>query len=265
MPAMLTQILCRFAPRRHRVYRLISRLATERYQVYRVEGGLIYLNLHEHPMMVQVAMGTYEPAKQSMIRRYLRPGMTFIDVGANMGYFTLQAARIVGDSGRVVSIEPAPDNFRYLQRSIELNAYANTRAMQLALSDHAGTANLQILPLSTAHTFTALNPKYNDLPKVTVPITTLDAVVEEQKLERVDMVKIDVQEWEIQVLHGAIKTLRANPKLLIFLDLPKRIEMRRSIAELLAPFGYTYFPDCDERAPTRDIPPTGFEVAAMRI
>ena len=79
------------------------------------------------------------------------------------------------------------------------------------------------------------------------------------------MVKIDVQEFEIEVLRGAQQTLRANPQLVMFLDLPKRIEMRRVIAEFLAPFGFTYYPDCDEQAPTRDIPPVGFEVAAMRI
>ncbi|HEV2170738.1 MAG TPA: FkbM family methyltransferase [Candidatus Binatus sp.] len=262
---MIMQMLCRFAPRRHRVYRLISRLASQRYQVYRVEGGLIYLNLHEHPMMVQVAMGTYEAAKQAMIRRRLRPGMTFIDVGANVGFFTLQAAQLVGNSGRVISIEPAPQNYEYLNRSIQLNGYANTRALPIALSDRDGTANLQILPLSTAHTFTQLKPQYSNLPKVTVPTKTLDAVVAEEKLERVDMVKIDVQEWEIEVLRGSIETLQSNPQLVMFLDLPKRLEMRRAIAEILAPFGYTYFPECDENTPTREIPPAGFEIAAMRI
>ena len=262
---MLMQTLCKFAPRRHRVYRLISRLAANRFEIYRVEGGLIYLNLHEHPMMVQVAMGTYESAKHAMIRRLLRSGMTFIDVGANLGDFTLQAARLVGGTGRVISIEPAPENYSYLQRSIELNGYSHARALPIALSDREGSANLQILSLSTAHTLAPLKPQYSDLPKVTVPITTLDSVVAERQLTRVDMVKIDVQELEIEVLHGAEQTLRANPNLVMFLDLPKRIEMRRAIAEFLAPFNYTYFPDCDEQAPTREIPPVGFEVAAMRI
>ena len=64
---MLMQTLCRFAPRRHRVYRLISAWHRIRFEVYRIEGGLIYLNLHEHPSTVQVAMGTYEAAKKAMI------------------------------------------------------------------------------------------------------------------------------------------------------------------------------------------------------
>ncbi len=262
---MLMQTLCKLGPRRYRFYRLLSRLAANRYEVYRIEGGFIYLNLHEHPMMVQMAMGTYEPAKHAMIRRHLRPGMTFIDVGANRGYFTLQAAQLVGSAGRVIAVEPAPENYSYLQRSIELNGYRHTRALPIALSDHDGSASLQILGRSTEHTLAPLKPQYKDLPKVTVQIQTLDSVVAEQQLKAVDMLKIDVQELEIEVLRGAKQTLLASPRMILFVDLPKRIEMRRAIAEFLAPFRYTYFPDCDEGSPTREIPPAGFEVAAMRI
>lgn len=261
---MLMQMLCKFAPRRYRVYNWISRLAPNRFEVYRIEGGLIYLNLHEHPSTVQMAMGTYEPAKHAIIRRHLRPGMTFVDAGANFGVFTLQAARLVGSSGRVISIEPAPDTFKYLQRSVDLNRYANTRVMPIALSDRDGSANLQILRLSTAHTLAPLGPQYDYLPKVTVPTMTLDSIVAELALERVDMIKIDVQEVELEVLLGAERTLRANPQLMMLIDLPRSLEMRRAIGEFLRPFGFTYFPDCDESAPTREIPPVGLEVAALR-
>jgi FkbM family methyltransferase len=260
---MLMQTLCRLAPRRHRVYRLLSRFAPDRFEIYRIDNGLIYLNVHEQPMMVQMAMGIYEPAKQAMIHRHLRPGMTFIDVGANMGYFTLQAARLVGNSGRVISIEPAPQNFSLLQRSIDLNGYTNTIALPVALSDRDGSAGLQILGRSTEHTLAPL--KVTDLPRVVVPTRTLDSLIAEQKLSRVDMVKIDVQELELEVLRGATETLRSNPHLVMLLDLPKRLEMRRAIAEFLAPYGFTYFPECDESAPTREIPPAGFEVAALRV
>ena len=256
------QMLCSVAPRRYRVYRLLSRLAADRYEIYRVEGGLIYLNLHESAAMVQRAMSAYEPAKHALIRRHLRPGMTFIDVGANKGDFTLLAARLAGNSGTVISIEPAPDNHSILQRSIELNDYTNIRVLHVALSDRDGTANLQIGSTSGSHT---LSPEFNGLRTVAVPTRTLDGVVAEQQLGSVDMIKIDVQGLELAVLRGASQTLRANPGIILLLDLPKQSEKRRAIGEYLAPFGFTYFPDCDELAPTRDLPATAFEVAAIRL
>src|ERR1700735_2246232 len=176
---MLMQALCSVAPRRHRVYRLISRLAADRLEIYRVEGGLIYLNLRESAMMVQRAMGAYEPAKHALIRRHLRPGMTFVDVGANKGDFTLLAARLAGDSGRVISIEPEPENHSILQRSIALNDYTNINVMRIALSDRDGVADLQIGSTSGSHTLSA---EFMGSRTVEVPIRTLDGVLSKQQL-----------------------------------------------------------------------------------
>ena len=258
---MLMQTLCNVAPRRYRVYRLLSRLAPDRYEVFRVDGGLIYLNLHESAAMVQRAMRTYEPAKHALISRHLRPGMTFIDVGANKGDFTLLAARLTGPSGRVISIEPEPENHSVLRRSIELNDYANIAVLQVALSDRDGTADLQIGSTSGSHT---LSPEFNGSRAVSVPTRTLDAVAADNRLASVDMIKIDVQGFELAVLRGAAQTLTANPRIVLLLDLPKQDEKRRAIAQFLAPFNFTYFPDGNELAPTRELPAV-FEVAAMRV
>ena len=241
------QTLCSVAPRRYRVYRMLSRMAPNRYEIYRVEGGLIFLNLHESSAMVQRAMRSYEPAKHALIRRHLRPGMTFIDVGANKGDFTLLAAQLAGNSGRVISIEPEPENHSMLQRSIALNNYANIRVMQVALSDGDGTANLQIGSTSGAHT---LSPEFNGIRAVEVPTRTLDGIVAEEELGSVDMIKIDVQGFELAVLRGAAQTLRANPRIILLLDLPRQSEKRHAIGEYLAQFGFTYFPESDEDAPT---------------
>ena len=258
---MLMQALCSVAPRRHRVYRLISRLAADRLEIYRVEGGLIYLNLRESAMMVQRAMGAYEPAKHALIRRHLRPGMTFVDVGANKGDFTLLAARLAGDSGRVISIEPEPENHSILQRSIALNDYTNINVMRIALSDRDGVADLQIGSTSGSHTLSA---EFMGSRTVEVPIRTLDGVLSKQQLESVDMIKIDVQGLELAVLRGAAETLRSNPRIILLLDLPKQSEKRLAISEYLAQFDFTYFPESDEDAPTRDLPAQSFEIAAMR-
>src|SRR5690349_8944049 len=214
---MLMQTLCSIAPRRYRVYHLLSRLAADRYEIYRVEGGLIFLNLHESAAMVQRAMRSYEPAKHALIRKHLRPGMTFIDVGANKGDFSLLAARLAGKSGHVISIEPEPENHSMLERSIALNDYSNIRVMQIAVSDRDGVANLQIGSTSGSHT---LSPEFSGSRTVAVPTRTLDGVVAEQRLGTVDMIKIDVQGLELAVLRGAAETLRANPRIVVLLDLP---------------------------------------------
>lgn len=259
---MLMQTLCNVAPRRYRVYRLLSRLAPDRYEIFRVDGGLIYLNLHESAAMVQRAMRTYEPAKHALILRHLRPGMTFIDVGANKGDFTLLAARLTGPAGRVISIEPEPENHSVLRRSIELNDYANITVLQVALSDSDATADLQIGSTSGSHT---LSPEFNGLRAVSVPTRTLDTVVADHRLSSVDMIKIDVQGFELAVLRGAAQALKANPRIILLLDLPKQDEKRHAIAQYLAPFNFTYFPDGNELAPTRELPAAVLEVAAMRV
>ena len=259
---MLMQALCSVAPRRYRVYRLLSRLAANRYEIYRVEGGLIFLNLHESSAMVQRAMRSYEPSKHAIIRRHLRPGMTFIDVGANKGDFTLLAARLTGSSGRVISIEPEPENHSMLQRSIALNDYPHIKVLQLALSDGDGTTTLQIGSTSGAHT---LSPEFHGIRAVEVPTRTLDGIVAEEELGSVDMIKIDVQGFELAVLRGAAQTLRANPRIILLLDLPRQSEKRHAIGEYLAQFGFTYFPESDEDTPMRNLPAQAFEVAAMRL
>lgn len=81
-------------------------------------------------------------AVSELLRRLLRPGETFVDVGANVGYYTALASRWVGPSGHVLALEPQSENYARLQRSIELNVASNVRALQLAASDETGDARL---------------------------------------------------------------------------------------------------------------------------
>jgi FkbM family methyltransferase len=260
--AMLMQALCRIAPRRYRIYRLLSRLAPDRYERYRVEGGLIHLNLHESPMMVQRAMGVYEQDKTKLIRRLLRPGMTFSDVGANKGDFTLLAAKVVGPAGNVISIEPEPENYAYLRASIELNGYRNIRTFALALSDSDGTSRLRLAPKSGAHT---LSPDQK-IGNNTVPVTatTLDSLLDRSAIAKVDLIKIDVQGWELQVLRGARRTLRSNPAAVLLLDLPKQPGKRSAIGEYATELGLRLYRDFEFSAPTTTVPPGVTEIVAMR-
>src|SRR5262245_25241322 len=101
--------------------------AAGNYRPYFVEGGTIYLDIGESKMMRARALGRYESKKMSLVRNWLEPGATFIDVGSNKGDFTLLAAKVVGSDGRVLSFEPEPNNCYWIRKSIEANRYENIR------------------------------------------------------------------------------------------------------------------------------------------
>jgi hypothetical protein len=82
--------------------------ATGNYRAYFVAGGTIYLDIGESKMMRTRALGRYELKKMNLVRNWLEPGATFVDVGSNKGDFTLLAAKVVGSDGNVLSFEPEP-------------------------------------------------------------------------------------------------------------------------------------------------------------
>ena len=84
----------------------------------------------------------YEPEEMAFVRSVLRPGDTFVDVGANVGQYSTLAASIVGPEGRVFAFEPDPRNFRLLSRGVEANGLRNVTLERLAVSDRAGAARL---------------------------------------------------------------------------------------------------------------------------
>jgi FkbM family methyltransferase len=86
--------------------------------------------------------GLYEPQETAVVRAVLKSGMTFVDVGANWGYFTLLAAHLVGRAGRVLSLEPDPRLFQTLSSNVAMNRLSQVRALQLAAADAPGLLNL---------------------------------------------------------------------------------------------------------------------------
>jgi protein-L-isoaspartate O-methyltransferase len=83
-------------------------------------------------------LGSYEIDKQLAIKNSLKPGQVFYDIGANVGYYSLLAAKCVGNTGAVIAFEPLPRNIVYLTSHLRLNKITNTILLQKALSDHSG-------------------------------------------------------------------------------------------------------------------------------
>jgi FkbM family methyltransferase len=173
--------------------------------VYRTPEGLdVHLDFDEY-IQRSIFYGAYEPAELAFTRAILRPGDVMVDVGANLGIFTLVAARQVGDSGQVHAFEPVPANFRRLCENVALNGFGNVLTNQLAAGPALGELRLG-LDAVTEVTGTQMSGGYaagSSLRQLTVPMVPLDRYVAEQLSDRpIRLVKVDVEGYESEVLRG---------------------------------------------------------------
>ena len=163
--------------------------------------------------------GNFEPNELTWISQTLTEGMTVIDIGAHMGIYSMIASKLVGETGAVVAVEPSSREFQRLTFHVTLNDLKNVHCLPEAASDAPGEATLKVASEwnSGHNTFGGFSnssvEKAKDEP---VRMRTVDAIVAAQRLERVDVIKIDVEGHELKVLAGASETLaRFRPRVLI--------------------------------------------------
>lgn len=150
-----------------------------------------------------IKSGCLEPQTSALFGHLLRPGDTYVDVGAHIGFHTLVARHFVGESGRVVAIEPQPYNCQKLLANWQLNGFDNLALYVAAVGDYAGTVLLHHqLATDTSCLSLYLEP-VNDQPQVFyVPIHRLETILKEQKIERVRLMKMDVEGYELEAIEG---------------------------------------------------------------
>ncbi len=198
-------------------------------QVRTVDGIRWELDLREVIDASLFFSGSFEPRAERTIAGHLGPGMTAIDVGANIGYHTLRMARSVGADGRVIAIEPAPRAVARLRRNLALNTFPNVEVVVAALGDH--DAELAELQLQSSYPLSGRGAAERTLARV----ARLDTLVLERQLNRVDLIKIDVDGQEAKVLRGAGGTLERFRPALFFELTPSVVEAGGdSIEELFA-------------------------------
>jgi FkbM family methyltransferase len=140
----------------------------------------------------------------------LRPGGVFLDVGANVGFFTLIAAGLVGASGRVIALEPIPRTFELLRANLDLNGFTQVQAERLALGAAPGTVQLHLPPPEAHRDFLVTKVPVPGWEPVAVPCATLDEAVARWQLPRIDLLKIDVEGGEPEVIRGGRSALSSG-------------------------------------------------------
>jgi FkbM family methyltransferase len=159
------------------------------------------------------------------------PGQVVVDLGANLGVFATRAAKRVGPAGRVLAVEPHPDNFRRLQGNARRNGLVWLECVQAAAGDRDGETALFVHERGINHSIVRGSGE-----SVTVPLRTVDALVRERGLARVDFLKIDIEGAVPAALRGAVETIRRF-RPLIALERDSEAESE-GLDEILVSHGY---------------------------
>ena len=180
------------------------------------EGFLIRVDPADYAVGHTVARtGSYEPDVSATLRQLLPRGATFVDIGANIGWFSLLAASLVGPTGRVIAIEPNPRNVALLRQSAKDNGFDNIDVVAVALGERPGAAALET-DGSNGRLIPVDGPPAQAVEASFVVATyPLDTVLHEVGAGRVDAIKIDVEGAEPLVLRGATRTISENRPLLV--------------------------------------------------
>ncbi len=199
-------------------------------------GPAAGLRIDASGRMPGYVLGTADYEEQRWLTTHLKCRDTFYDVGANIGFFTLLAAKLVGSEGHVVAFEPLAANVEQLRRNVALNGFANVTVVAAAISarESVGLFSLGRSGRDQGKLVETDSPG----DSVRVPVTTIDAAVSSNLLRPPAVMKIDVEGEEINALRGARDTIiRHRPTLLVEVHWLAR-RFLDFVDETLIPLGY---------------------------
>lgn len=214
---------------------LLWQLAWEVFLIFRraLLGDMARFNVHGKYLAMSLSdksitrilfiFREYEPAETKFVARQLSPGMTFIDIGANSGYYSLLAAQIVSQQGRVFAFEPNPSNVEILRTNIAANGLENVVAEELAISSRTGEVNLYLSSINEGdhRIYEGRDDDFYNAGRerlaIRVQTTTLDRYLE-GFASSVDFVKLDIQGAEHEALKGMKRTLSGNADIVLMTE-----------------------------------------------
>jgi FkbM family methyltransferase len=170
------------------------------------------------------------------VRAWLKPGMHVVDVGANVGVYTLTAALRVGAAGQVWAVEPTARCAALLRRSLELNGCAQARVLETVISDLRGSVRFSVKALSE----TSAVAQNGDAAAVELPATTLDALAAELRWSAIDFIKLDVEGHELQAIRGGERLLEDNSPL-VMIEVQASATFEYKALERLAAMGFAAY------------------------
>lgn len=154
--------------------------------------------------------GSFEPQMRATLEKFLGPGKTFVDLGANEGYFTVIGARCCAPGGRVVAVEPQTRLLPVIEENLRLNGSANVRLVNAAITDQRGTGRIHLTASTNSGGSSMHNACRYELPTQAVELLTLADLLDREGLDQVDMMKVDIEGHEYEAMLGSVEVFRTH-------------------------------------------------------
>jgi len=254
-PGWYCQTVDRWGPRLYPGHPLDTRLRN---------GCRIHCDLRDHVSRFIYFHGLYEPIETYFFFHLLSPGATVIDAGANIGQYTLLAATRVGPTGSVHSFEPVPATFAVLSKHVRSNGLTNVTLNRLALWNAAGTVRLGLENQEQLNTGSYSIGVGDAAEAITAPAVCLDEYAATHGLQRIDMIKMDIEGAELFALQG-MRTVLHRDRPYLLMELNKQAAKKlgyetQAIWDFLQGIGYRAWaigPSSKQSGPVTSLPPLG--------
>jgi FkbM family methyltransferase len=213
--------------------------ADESGEIVEVLGHRMLLHNPHHGQLISThlaAHGIFQPLQTRWLCNFIRPGDTVLDIGADIGYYTLLMGRLAGQHGKVFAFEGDPENFGILEKNVRLNGYADRIVLKRASATEV-TAQHRLLP--------------NARPSITMPSVSLDDAFQDYP-GRIDFIRIDSQNAAWTALHGMKKLLARQPRITVMTEfrpmaLPDGGGCAAAFLDRLTSLGFSLFHIDDEQ------------------
>lgn len=188
--------------------------------------------------------GLYERETFSFCKTVIRPGMVVVDIGAHIGYFTRVFSKLVGRTGKIFAFEADPVNYSLLKRNTA--RLSNIKSLELAISERSGALDFyHCLTKAGCHSTLQNIPLDFERKKITVKSESLDEFLTRERVEKVDVIKMDIEGGEYSALKGMEQTLKQKELMLLLEFAPKWIEASGispyNFLQYVADFGFTIY------------------------
>jgi len=199
-----------FGPLAKRLFKLTSRVSSGPAKGLRFDPG---------PATSGFVSGIYETPVQEAVASLVHQGDVFYDIGANIGFFSVLAGRLVSRDGAVYAFEPVSKNAALVEKNASLNDFKNIKVFQIAVSDQTGKSELLLASYAGGAVLKDAGVPPDFSGSTFVETSTIDDFLKLQDIRPPDVVKIDVEGAELHVLNGMVETLRKwSPKFIIEVD-----------------------------------------------